>query len=35
MLDAMLSDKKSDGSSVALIVPERIGRCRIENAAAA
>ena len=35
MLDAMLSDKKSDGSSVALIVPERIGRCRIENAGAA
>ena len=35
MLDAMLLDKKSDGSSVALIVPERIGRCRIENAGAA
>ena len=36
MLDAMLSDKKSDGSiDFALIVPERIGRCRIENAGAA
>ena len=35
MLDAMLLDKKSDGRSVALIVPERIGRCRIENAGAA
>lgn len=30
MLEAALSDKKSDGSTVRLIVPERIGRCRIE-----
>jgi len=31
ILDAMLSDKKFDGEKLKLIVPEDIGRCRIET----
>jgi len=31
LLDAMLSDKKRAGSKITLIVPEKIGKCRLEK----
>ena len=34
LLQAAMSDKKLDGATLALIVPEAIGRCRIERIAA-
>ena len=31
MLEACLSDKKATGSAIRIIVPERIGPCRIQR----